>query len=82
MRVKESEKYIRPSLELLEEIQKTGDIFFPARFIGATLSRHQSLSAKNIVNQFLEDYPNYSPPLKLKILQAADNLFRASIIVQ
>ena len=82
LRVKESEKYIRPSLELLEEIQKTGDIFFPARFIGATLSRHQSLSAKNIVNQFLEDYPNYSPPLKLKILQAADNLFRASTIVQ
>jgi hypothetical protein len=34
------------------------------------------------VNQFLEDYPNYSPPLKLKILQAADNLFRASIIVE
>ena len=82
LRVKESEKYIRPSLELLEEIQKTGDIFFPARFVGATLSRHQSLSAKNIVNQFLEDYPNYSPPLKLKILQAADNLFRASTIVQ
>ena len=82
LRVKESEKYIRPSLELLEEIQKTGDIFFPARFVGATLSRHQSLSAKNIVNQFLEDYPNYSPPLKLKILQAADNLFRASIIVE
>ena len=82
LRSKESEKYIRPSLELLEEIQRTGDIFFPARFVNATLSGHQSVSTSNIVNQFLEDYPNYSPPLKLKILQAADNLFRASIIVE
>jgi len=80
LRNKESEKYIQPSLELLEEIQKTGDIFFPARFINATLSGHQSENAKNIVNKFLEDHPNYSPALKLKILQAADNLFRASII--
>jgi len=82
LRSKEAEKYIRPSLELLEEIQRTGDIFFPARFINATLSRYQSTSARNIVNQFLDDYPNYSPPLKLKILQAADNLFRASIITE
>ena len=80
LRSKESEKYIRPSLELLEEIQMTGDIFFPSRFVNATLSGHQSDRARNIVNQFLDDYPNYSPPLKLKILQAADNLFRASLI--
>ncbi|MBT4784006.1 MAG: peptidase M1 [Candidatus Marinimicrobia bacterium] len=80
LRNKDSEKYILPSLELLEEIQRTGDIFFPARFINATLSGHQSVNAKNIVNQFLKDHPNYSPALKLKILQAADNLFRASII--
>jgi aminopeptidase N len=80
LRNKDSEKYILPSLELLEEIQRTGDIFFPARFINATLSGHQSVNAKNIVNQFLKDHPNYTPALKLKILQAADNLFRASII--
>ena len=80
LRSKNSEKYILPSLELLEEIQRTGDIFFPARFINATLSGHQSANAKNIVNQFLKDHPNYTPALKLKILQAADNLFRASII--
>ena len=80
LRSKDSEKYILPSLELLEEIQRTGDIFFPARFINATLSGHQSANAKNIVNQFLKDHPNYTPALKLKILQAADNLFRASII--
>ena len=82
LRSKEAEKYIRPSLELLEESQRTGDIFFPARFINETLSGHQSASARKIVNQFLDDYPNYSPPLKLKILQAADNLFRASIITE
>ncbi|MEA1880870.1 MAG: M1 family aminopeptidase [Candidatus Marinimicrobia bacterium] len=77
LRALSSEKYIRVSLELLEEIQRTGDIFFPARWVSATLSGHQSVSAANIVNQFLEDHPNYSPRLKLKILQAADGLFRA-----
>jgi aminopeptidase N len=68
-------------LEILEEIQKTGDIFFPARFINATLAGHHSLSSVEIVNHFLEEYPNYSPRLKLKILQASDRMFRASEIL-
>ena len=78
LRAVSAEEYIRPSLELLEEIQRTGDIFFPARFISATLSGHQSESAVNIVNLFLKDHPNYSPRLKLKILQAADGLYRSA----
>ncbi len=81
LRAESSEKYIRPSLELLEEIQRTGDIFFPARWVSATLSGHQSAAAANIVNQFLDDHPDYSPRLRLKILQAADGLFRAAEIV-
>ena len=82
LRSKEAEKYIRPSLDLLEEIQRTGDIFFPARFINATLSGHQSANAKEIVNKFLDQNPDYSYPLKLKILQAADNLYRAVEILE
>jgi aminopeptidase N len=81
LRAGSSEKYIRPGLELLEEIQRTGDIFFPARWVSAILSGHQSDSAVKIVTKFLEDYPDYSPRLKLKILQAADQLFRAAKIV-
>ena len=81
LRARLAEKYIRPSLELLEEIQRTGDIFFPSRFITATLSGHSSSSAATVVNGFLDDHPDYSPRLKLKILQAADGLFRASEII-
>jgi len=78
LRAAESEKYILPSLELLEEIQTTGDIFFPKRWLVATLGGHQSKSAANVVEKFLADRPNYSPRLKRKILQAADLLLRSA----
>ena len=42
LRAAASEKYIEPSLLLLREIQRTGDIFFPKRWMDATLSGHQS----------------------------------------
>jgi aminopeptidase N len=81
LRARSAQKYIRPSLEILEEIQKTGDIFFPSRFINATLAGHHSLSSVEIVNRFLEEHPDYSPKLKLKIFQASDRMFRASKIL-
>ena len=81
IRAVSAEKYILPSLELLEEIQRTGDIFFPARFISATLGGHQSENAVQIVNSFLDDRPDYSSQLKLKILQAADGLYRSANIL-
>jgi aminopeptidase N len=81
LRARSAQKYIRPSLEILEEIQKTGDIFFPSRFINATLAGHHSLSSVEIVNCFLEEHPDYSPKLKLKIFQASDRMFRASKIL-
>lgn len=76
LRAEQSEKYILPSLELLEEIQTTGDIFFPKRWLVATLVGHRSRSAANVVEKFLADRPDYSPRLKRKILQAADLLLR------
>ena len=81
IRAVSAEKYILPSLELLDEIQRTGDIFFPARFISATLGGHQSENAVQIVNSFLDDRPDYSPQLRLKILQAADGLYRSANIL-
>ena len=45
LRAAASEKYIRPSLDLLREIQRTGDIFFPKRWMDATLCGHASASA-------------------------------------
>lgn len=80
LRVQDSEKYILPSLELLQEIQQTGDIFFPAGWTGRTLGNYSSDSAVKTVRDFLNERPNYNHQLKLKILQAADPIFRANAI--
>ncbi|MBK8654033.1 MAG: ERAP1-like C-terminal domain-containing protein [Haliscomenobacter sp.] len=69
-------KYIRPSLELLEEIQRTGDIFFPRQFITAVLSGHQSEEAAEIVRNFLRDHPEFPYRLRNKVLMAADLLLK------
>ena len=63
--------YIRPALEALEDVQRTGDIFFPKRWVAATLQGHSSPQADAIVDSFLEARPDYPPLLKDKILQAA-----------
>lgn len=76
LRAESSEKYILPSLELLEEIQTTGDIFFPKRWLVATFSGHRSVGAAATVKKFLADRPGYSPRLTNKILQAADLLLK------
>jgi aminopeptidase N len=76
MVAKRSEKYILQSLEMLEEIKSTGDIFFPGSWITTTLAGHHSPEARTTVEKFLDDHPDYPPDLKLKILQAADHLFR------
>jgi aminopeptidase N len=74
-------KYIKPSLELLQEIQQTGDIFFPANWLGATLGGHQSAEATKAVQDFMDAHPGYNSRLLLKLLQAADPLFRARKLV-
>ncbi len=81
LRARESEAYIRPSLDLLEEIQRTGDIFFPERWLHATLGGHQTASAAAIVEQFLAERLDLAPRLRAKALQAADGLLRAARIV-
>ncbi|UTW56075.1 M1 family aminopeptidase [Kordiimonas sp. SCSIO 12610] len=82
LRVETSEAYLHDSLDLLAEIQRTGDIFFPARWTGVTLANYQSDSAVKIVRDFLENRPDYNYQLKLKILQSADTLFRANKVLK
>ena len=77
-RVMQSQRYVLPSLELLEEIQITGDIFFPAGWVNQTLENHRSPSVVDTVKNFLEQRPDYNPQLRMKILQAADMATRAS----
>lgn len=80
LRVDVSEKYILPSLELLQEIQITGDIFFPARWLDVTMGNYSSDSAVQTVRDFLEERPDYNEQLRMKILQSADGMFRANSI--
>ena len=82
LRRAQSEKYLLASLELLQEIQVTGDIFFPTNWLAANLANHRSISAVNTVYTFLEERPDYNAQLKMKILQEADPVFRAYIIVE
>ena len=78
LRAAGSEKYIRPSLDLLREIQQTGDIFFPKNWMDATLGGHNSLGAAKIVRDFLTEHKDYPIQLRRIILQSADELFRAA----
>jgi aminopeptidase N len=79
LRAGSSEKYISPSLALLTEIQRTGDIFFPKRWMDATLGGHSSTSAALMVKRFLVELPpDYPDRLRRVILSASDDLFRAS----
>ncbi len=78
LREKEARRFILPSLELLLEIQRTGDIFFPKRWLDATLDGHSSPEAAAIVREYLARSPNLSERLKWDVLASADELFRAS----
>lgn len=77
-----SYKYLPQSLELVEEIQRTGDIFFPQNWLSATFGSYQTKEAWQVVEQFLLKHPDYNARLKAKILQATDNLFRAQKLLQ
>jgi aminopeptidase N len=79
LRAASAEKYIPPSLALLHEIQRTGDIFFPKRWMDATLSGHRSPAASRMVSGFVASLPrDYPDRLRRVILSSADDLFRAA----
>jgi aminopeptidase N len=74
-----SERYIPRSLDMLREIQRTGDIFFPKRWMDATLGGHSSAAAARMVARFLAELPaDYPDRLRRVILSSSDDLFRAS----
>lgn len=71
-----SVRYILPSLEMLPQIQQTGDIFFPANWTAALLGNYRSEAAAVAVDRFLADHPDMNPLLLNKIRQSADRLQR------
>ncbi|MCT3899472.1 aminopeptidase [Elizabethkingia anophelis] len=74
--------YLPQTLELLKEIQKTGDIFFPDNWLRSTFSSYQNPKALTVVNQFIQQNPDYNSILKNKILQATENLRRVQKLVK
>ena len=81
LRAQTSASYLPKSLDLLEEIQRTGDIFFPESWLRSTLSGYQTPEVAKLVRTFLTDRPNYNARLRAKLLQAADGTFRASALL-
>jgi aminopeptidase N len=83
LRASESSHLVRPALGLVQEIQRTGDIFFPKRWADATLSGHQSQAVADDVRLFIDGLSaNYPRRLRGMLLAAADPLFRAARLLQ
>ena len=79
LRAAAAKKYVQPSLEMLSELQKTGDIFFPKRWLDATLGGHQTEDVAKTVRTFLMGLPaDYPQRLRNITLQSAEELFRAA----
>jgi aminopeptidase N len=81
LRAESSLGFIRPALDMVEEIQKTGDIFFPGRWLDATLGGHGEVEAAESVQSFLEARPDLPPRLRGKVLQSADMVWRSAAIL-
>ena len=71
LRQQEALSYIRPALEIIEEIQLTGDIFLPTNWCSALLGGHHSEEAKREVELFLEQYSKTLNPLLVRKIQQA-----------
>jgi aminopeptidase N len=78
LREQHAKRFIGPSLELLRDIQRTGDIFFPKRWIDATLGGHRSAQAAATVNDFLARELQYPQRLRWTVLTALDEVARAA----
>lgn len=80
LRQQSSIKQLGAILEKLEEVQLTGDIFFPKGWLASSIGNYSSNEAALVLQMFLEEHPNYNPILLKKLLQTTDNLTRAQNI--
>ena len=81
LREAHARRFVRPALELLREIQRTGDIFFPTRWMDSTLWGHRSPEVAAVVREFLAGEAregSYPGRLRWTILSTSDELFRAA----
>lgn len=66
-----SNRYIVPALDALQEIQRTGDIFFPGYWLNGLLSGHHSDEAKALVKQWIDTHTDLEPALMNKLKENA-----------
>lgn len=66
-----SNRYLVPGLDALEEIQRTGDIFFPGYWLSSLLSGHKSTEAKATVRTWIDAHPSLAPALMNKLKENA-----------
>ncbi|MCC8071992.1 MAG: M1 family aminopeptidase [Bacteroidales bacterium] len=67
----ESLLYLKQGLESLEDVQQTGDIFFPTYWLRALLGYQRSGEAIEIVDGYIASHPDLNPALLRKLREAA-----------
>ncbi len=80
LRHNSSTKHVSLVLNLLEEVQLTGDIFFPKRWLANSIGNYSSKQAYEEVQKFIKVNEYYNPILLKKLLIVVDNLERAQSI--
>jgi aminopeptidase N len=80
LRQNSSIKHLKLILDKLEEVQLTGDIFFPKGWLASSIGKYSSKEASKILTDFLEGNSDYNPILVKKLLQTTDDLTRAQKI--
>ena len=71
-----SNRYLIPGLDALEDVQRTGDIFFPGYWLSGLLSGHKSEGAKQVVRQWIDAHPDLDAALMNKLKENAYWLLR------
>ena len=71
-----SNRYIVPALDALQDIQRTGDIFFPGYWLTGLLSGHHSDEVKTLVKQWIGTHADLEPALMNKLKENAYWLLR------
>ncbi|NLR93673.1 M1 family metallopeptidase [Flammeovirga agarivorans] len=78
LQAKLSLKHIPTILELLPEVQKTGDIFFPYNYLRSSIGKRTEKEVVKITNDYIQQHPEIDSKLKAKILQNLDPVIRRS----
>jgi len=73
----DSLRFIEESLDMLEEIERTGDIFFPKSWVKTTMMYHSSEGAYEVVKRFISEHQDYPERLMRIVKQAMYYLTRS-----